>query len=94
VTTPRRRLIRPPKPPNQDDAARQRRLKQLQQRLQTEQGTLARWMRRLKRAFHAVESGQRKIIHLQRQLARREEGPHNASTPETAGQRSPRRPAP
>jgi hypothetical protein len=69
-------------------------LKQLQQRLQTEQVTLARWMRRLKRAFHAVESGQRKIAHGQRQLARLEEGLPNASAPETAGKRSPRRPVP
>jgi predicted nucleic acid-binding Zn-ribbon protein len=94
VTTPRRRLVRPKPAAVPDEAARQRRLKQLQQRLQTEQVTLARWMRRLKRAFHAVESGQRKIARMQGQLARLEEGPQNASAPETGGKRPQRRPAP
>lgn len=94
MTTSRRRLVRPPKPLAQDDTARQRRLSQLQQRLQTEQVALARWMRRLKRAFHAVECSQQKIVRWQRQLTLLEEGPHNASSSETAGERSQRRPTP
>jgi hypothetical protein len=42
-------------------------------RLEAERAALARWMARLKRAFHRVENQQRIIARLDKQIARLEE---------------------
>jgi hypothetical protein len=72
MTAPRRRIIRPahsvPANPQQ-----QRRLLKLRASLEREQALLARWMGRLKRAFHAVEKAQQRIARMERQLTQREE---------------------
>ena len=71
TTTPRRRVLRPSRPVT-DDAAQQRKIADRRTRLVAEQQTLARWMSRLKRAFHAVEKQQQKISRLDREIARLE----------------------
>jgi hypothetical protein len=65
TTTPRRRVIRPPRPVT-GDTARQRKLASRRTQLQAEQQSLSRWMSRLKRAFHAVEKQQQKVSRLER----------------------------
>jgi hypothetical protein len=40
--------------------------------LENERATLARWLARLRRSFHAVEKAQRQVGRLERQLAREE----------------------
>jgi hypothetical protein len=42
----------------------------LRARLEAERAALARWMRRLCRAFRAVEQIQRRLTRLERQIAR------------------------
>ena len=69
--TPRRRLIRPHQPPT-NDRADQERIQKLRKRLELAHTTLARWMARLKRAFHAVEKIQRRMSRIEKQLARSE----------------------
>lgn len=72
MTTPRRRLVRPlPAPPSNPN--NQRRLQKLRTRLEQERAALARWMTRLRRAFHAVERQQRLVARLDRQLKKLEE---------------------
>lgn len=72
MTTPRRRLVRSassissPHPPDP-------RLPKLRSRLEEERNALARWMRRLRRAFHAVEKQQLLVARLEKQIARMEE---------------------
>lgn len=72
MTTPRRRLVRSasstasPRPSNP-------RLPKLRSRLESERNALARWMRRLRRAFHAVEKQQLRVARLEQQIARMEE---------------------
>ncbi len=74
MTTPRRRLIRPSSPPVAPSSAEhQRRLQKLQTQLQHERAVLARWMARLRRAFHTVEKSQRRISSLERRLAKQEQ---------------------
>ncbi|HKB35755.1 MAG TPA: hypothetical protein VKD72_04830 [Gemmataceae bacterium] len=51
---------------------RRRRLKALHARLDAERATLARWMTRLKRAFHFVEKSQARAGRLEREIARLE----------------------
>ena len=72
MAAPRRRLVRaaPPAPvrPQPD-----RRLAQLRARLEAERAALARWMSRLKRAFHEVERRQLRLTRLERQIAHLEE---------------------
>ncbi len=69
MSTPRRRLIRPHQPPTEPD----RQIQKLRSKVEAERNTLKRWMTRLKRAFHAVEKIQRRIIRIERQIARGEE---------------------
>ena len=71
TATPRRRVIRPPRPAT-NDALRQRKLADRGTRLQLEQQRLSRWMSRLKRAFHAVEKQQKTVSRLEREIARLE----------------------
>jgi hypothetical protein len=70
MTLPRRRLVRPPVAPAPDLGHQRARLLA---RLGQERIALARWMARLRRAFHAVEKYQRSITRLERQLAHQEE---------------------
>lgn len=69
----RRRLIRPPdnaSPPRTD---REHTLQKLRVRLQQERTALARWQRRLKRAFNTVTRLQKSIARIERQLTKQEE---------------------
>jgi len=52
------------------DQQRKRQRKQLRDKLSKEQQTLARWMTRLKRTFHAFEKAQQRVTRLERQLAK------------------------
>jgi hypothetical protein len=72
MSVPRRRIIRPAPAPNQGEAGHQRRLQKCRSRLLQEQAGLARWMSRLRRAFHAVEKGQRTVARLEQQITRLE----------------------
>ena len=54
---PRRRLIRPTIVPVSPDPQRQRRTQKLRERLAHERAALARWQKRLKRAFNADVDG-------------------------------------
>ena len=72
MSAPRRRLVRP-KAPGPPDPQRQRRAKRLRDSLEQERAALARWMARLKRAFHATEKSQRRIARIERQLTQLEE---------------------
>jgi len=73
MSSPRRRLLRPARQ-SSDDNPRQAQLVARRTRLQTEQQSLARWMSRLKRAFHAVERHQQKVSRLEREIARLQQG--------------------
>ena len=80
MSAPRRRLVRPalvraPAPPQPDP-----RLQKLRSRLEAERAALARWMAKLRRAFHAVEKAQRKGAYLERQITRLEKGPSPPGT--------------
>ena len=67
MTTVRRRVIRPlPLPPSL-------RLPRLRARLDEEQQGLARWMSKLKRAFHSFEKHQLRVSRLEREIRQLEE---------------------
>jgi hypothetical protein len=68
MSTPRRRIVRPDPAPSRRD--HERSLQRLRSRLEKERAALARWMPRLKRAFHAVERAQVQIARLERLIAR------------------------
>jgi hypothetical protein len=70
MAAPRRRLVRPPPAPVARSPDRPLRLQKLRDRAEKERAALAHWMARLKRAFHAIEKGQRALARLERQLAR------------------------
>jgi hypothetical protein len=72
MSTPRRQLIRPPTNPLHT-LQRQRQIEKLSARLDDERRALARWQKRLRRAFTAVEKQNRTIARLERQIARQEE---------------------
>jgi hypothetical protein len=76
MSTVRRRILRPDLPVRPDRAADQRRrlaVAKAQRRLEQERVALARWISRLKRAFHAVERGQLRVARLERKLAQLEQ---------------------
>jgi hypothetical protein len=76
MSTVRRRILRPDRPVRPDRAADQRRrlaVAKAQRRLEQERVALARWMSRLKSAFHAVERGQLRVARLERKLAQLEQ---------------------
>jgi hypothetical protein len=73
MSQPRRRILRP-SIASADNGRRQALLSARRTKLQTEQRSLARWMSRLRRAFHAVERSQRKVTRLERDIARLQEG--------------------
>jgi hypothetical protein len=69
MTAPRRRLVRAT-PAAPLPADQQRRLQKLRGQLDQERAVLARWLTRLKRAFHTVERSQARLRRLERQIAR------------------------
>ena len=70
MTTPRRRVIRPPSP---DRTSATVRLPRLRSQLDREQQSLTNWTAKLKRAFHSFEKIQRRIAAIQRQIRKLEE---------------------
>lgn len=66
MTTVRRRVLRSPQPPAMPRD--QQRITRAREQLSEERATLARWMTRLKRAFHAVEKSQARVSRLERRL--------------------------
>ena len=68
MSTPRRRIVRPPVAAVPPDPNRTRRLQRLRARLEKERAALARWMVRLRRAFHALERRQRSAARVERQI--------------------------
>ena len=73
MTAPRRRLVRPAPAPTAPPLQRQRQVQRWRARLEVERAALARWQKRLRRAFNAVEKHGRNIARLERQIARQEE---------------------
>ena len=71
---PRRRLARPTRPLPAPDPQPQRRVQQLRTRLDRERAALARWLPRLKRAFHVAERQLQRTARIGRQL-NAQEGP-------------------
>jgi hypothetical protein len=69
VTEPRRRVVRPQAVPNPRE---QQCREKLRARLRKERAALARWQKRLCRAFHAMDKAQRTVARLERQIAREE----------------------
>ena len=68
MSTPRRRLVRPatsPLPPEPQD---QRRIQKLRAQLEHERVALARWQKRLRRAFTTVEKLQAKVARIERNI--------------------------
>ena len=55
------RIVRPSAPTAPDNPRRQQQLQKLRARLEQERAALARWQKRLRRAFNAVEKVQRSI---------------------------------
>lgn len=72
MTTPRRRIVRPPITTPTADPNRLRRLQRLRVRLEKERTALSRWTTRLRRTFHAVESLQRTAARIEKQIAKLE----------------------
>ena len=72
MSIPRRRLVRPALAPEPDEQ-RHHQVQKLRARLEQERRILARWMTRLKRAFHAVEKIQQRISRIERQITRLED---------------------
>jgi len=72
MNVPRRRVIRAAREPIPDPLQAQRHAQKLRERLQSELNSLARWQPKLKRAFNTVQKCQRRIVRIERQLARLE----------------------
>jgi len=72
MSSPRRRLIRPSANAEPATPQYQRQVQKLRERLDKERAALARWQKRLKRAFNAAEKCQLKIARVERQLTRLE----------------------
>ena len=68
MTAPRRRILRPAAASQAADARRQAHREKQLTKLAKEQQSLHTWMRRLRRAFHAIERIQGRISRLQRQV--------------------------
>jgi septal ring factor EnvC (AmiA/AmiB activator) len=70
MTAPRRRIVPPAAATSSRPQAAPQRLAKLHRQLEQERAALARWMRRLKRAFHSMERLQQRIACIERQIAR------------------------
>jgi hypothetical protein len=68
MTTPRRRIVRTAPSVPAPDPRRQERLRRLRDRLAADRVALARWMTRLRRAFHRVELLQRSAARVEREI--------------------------
>ncbi len=73
MSTPRRRLVRSTPTPVAQRPPTDRQVLKLRSRLDSERMALARWQKRLRRAFNATEKCQHAISRIERQLARLEE---------------------
>ena len=73
ATTPRRRLIRPDPAPSPPPPPMDRQTQKLRTRLEKERLSLAHWMKRLKRAFTAVQKLQQTIVRLERRITHLED---------------------
>jgi hypothetical protein len=73
MAAPRRRLVRPLAVAAVAVQQRQRRVQTLRAKLARDRIALARWMSRLRRAFHTVERLQVRITRADRAIARLEE---------------------
>lgn len=69
MSMPRRRIVRPTPMVLSITPERQLRLHKLRMKLALERSQLARWMKRLRRAFHSVEKTQVRLTRLEKQLA-------------------------
>jgi len=63
MSSPRRRIIRPSNP--SQDVQQQHRLQRLRERLVHERASLARWQKRLRRAFTTIERLHKQIDRLE-----------------------------
>jgi hypothetical protein len=72
MTTPRRRVLRPPRT-EAEDSRRLQKLSRWRDQLQQEQTGLTRWMCRLRRAFHELEKRQKTVRRLEREIAKLEQ---------------------
>ena len=72
MNAPRRRVLRPLRA-IASEPHRQEKLLKYRGRLHKEQQVLARWMSKLKRAFHAMERQQRKVARLEGVIAQLEQ---------------------
>ena len=73
MSTARRRLVRPAIESTASDSGRHHQLQKLRNRLEQERKGLARWLTRLKRAFHSFEKIQQRIARVERQIANLED---------------------
>ena len=73
MSTPRRRILRPSRTAVVVQPRHHQQVEKRRSRSERERASLANWMARLRRAFHAVEKQQRRIAGLERQLARLEQ---------------------
>ena len=73
MRTPRRRVLRSLRA-EADESLRQQKLLKCRERLHKEQKIHARWMSKLKPAFHAMEKQQRKVARLEGVIAKLERG--------------------
>jgi len=71
MTTPRRRIIRP-QTTSVTSPDNQHRIHKLRARLQGDRQDFARWLSKLKRAFHVVEKTEQRITRLERQITKLE----------------------
>lgn len=71
MSTARRRILRSPRS-SAEESRRHQKLLSRRSRLQKEQQSLARWMTRFKRAFHAVEKQQKTVSWLEREITKLE----------------------
>ena len=69
MTSPRRRIVRPPGAPPGPSPRQQQRHRTLAARLDKARADLRRWMAKLRRAFHAVEKQMQTINRVKRQLS-------------------------
>ena len=65
MSTPRRRLVRPPAATAVTSHQRQRRAQNLRGKLDRDRAALARWTSRLKRALNTVAKLQQRIARLE-----------------------------
>ena len=72
MSAPRRRVLRASRPV-ESDPRRARQVQRRRDQLAKERTVLARWMARLKRAFHAMEKSQARVTRLERKLPRSEQ---------------------